>query len=359
MLLYIGSYTEGRPREGIHLARLDPETGALRLVASFAAGANPSFLALHPDGRTLYAVNETAEYEGRPSGAVTALAITPETGALTVRGQHPSEGGAPCHLTTDREGRVLFVANYAGGTVPFFPIAPDGSLVPASRLVLHVGSGPDPVRQATAHPHCIAVDPSNRFAIVPDLGADRVHVYRLQRGAESLVLVEGAGIRSRPGAGPRHAVFHPTLPLVYVVNELDSTVTTLSFDRGTGRLAPIATDPTLDAPPGATNNPADIHVTPDGRTLYVSNRGPDSIAVFSVVDGTGTLTREQVVPCGGHWPRAFALDATGRWLLVANQRSDTVTVLERDVQTGRLAPTTRSLHVPAPACICFLPPGER
>lgn len=358
MLLYIGSYTGGGPGEGVHLARLDPKTGELRHVASFDAGVNPSFLALHPDGRTLYAANETEEHDGAATGAVTALAIAPGTGTLTRRVQHPSEGGAPCHLATDREGSVLFVANYAGGTLALLPIATDGSLAPAVHVERHSGSGPDPERQSAPHPHCTAIDPSNRFAIVTDLGTDRVHVHEIGAASASLRQCADAGFRSRPGAGPRHVVFHPTLPLAYVVNELDSTVTTLSFDRETGRLAAGANDSTLDAPWSGTNQPAGIHVAPDGGSLYVSNRGHDSIAVFTIEDRTGALALEQVVSCGGRWPRDFALDRTGRWLLVANQRSGSVTVLARDGRTGRLTPTPRHLAVPDPACILFPAPQE-
>ena len=228
MILYIGSYTDDTHAEGVHLAAFDSSSGSLRHLASFDAGVNPSFLALHPNGRVLYAVNETAAHEGHATGAVGAFAIDPATGGLTRLGVQASGGAAPCHVTADHEGRAALVANYVGGSIALLPIAADGSLAPARQVVRHAGSGADPVRQATPHPHCIAVDPTNRFALVTDRGTDRVLVYRLDVAPGSLHHLESAGAVLRPGTGPRHLAFHPMLPLVFVANELDSTITTLS-----------------------------------------------------------------------------------------------------------------------------------
>ena len=217
----------------------------------------------------------------------------------------------------------------------------------------HKGTGPNAERQDAPHAHCILPDPSNRFALVADLGVDRVFVYRLDLDGKSLRHVEGGDAVMRPGAGPRHIAFHPTLPLVFVANELDSTVATLRFDAERGALAPIATNSTLPAGWTGTNYPADIHVAPTGRTLYVSNRGHNSVAVFSVADSTGALTLEQVVSTGGDWPRNFTLDPTGRWLLVANQRSNSVVVFSRDQESGRLTPTRQRIALSSPVCLRF------
>jgi 6-phosphogluconolactonase len=353
-LLYVGTYTEGGRTDGIYLVRFDRRTGKLRRVGAVAAGANPSFLAIHPNGRTLYAVNEVEKYDGKASGAVSAFAIANDTGALTRRNEQPSEGGAPCFVSVDRSGRVVLVANYAGGSVAALPIEADGSLAAPTHVAHHTGSGPNAERQEAPHAHCIVPDPSNRFALSADLGADRVFVYRLDLESKSLRRVESGDAVTRAGAGPRHIAFHPTLPFLFVTNELDSTVATLRFDAERGALSPLDTRSTLPAGWKGTNYPADIHIASTGRTLYASNRGHNSIAVFSVAAATGALTLDQVVSTDGDWPRNFGLDPSGRWLLVANQKSDSVVVFARDQKTGRLTPTRERIALPSPVCLRFL-----
>lgn len=352
-LLYVGTYTEGGRRDGIYLVRMDRRSGKLRRVGSVNAGANPSFLAIHPNGRVLYAVNELEKYNGKASGAVSAFAIASNTGALTRLDEQPSEGGAPCYVSVDRSGRVVLVANYVGGNVVLLPIQADGSLAQVSHVEQHKGRGPNAERQEAAHAHCIVADPSNRFALAADLGVDRVFVYRLDLDGKSLRHVDGGDAVMRPGAGPRHIAFHPTLPLVFVTTELDSTVATLRFDAERGALSPVNVLSTVPTGWTGTNYPADIHVAPSGRTLYVSNRGHNSIAVFSVAESTGALALEQVVSTEGDWPRNFSLDPTGRWLLVANQKSGSVVVLARDQESGRLTPTRERIALPSPACLRF------
>jgi len=352
-LLYVGTYTEGTKSEGVYLLRMDRRTGGLQRVGSVDAGANPSFLAIHPNGHILYAANEVEKYHGKSTGAVSAFTIANGTGALTRRDEQPSEGGAPCFVSVDRSGRVVLVANYVGGSVALLPIQKDGSVAPAATVVQHTGSGPNADRQSTAHAHCIVADPSNRFALSADLGADRVFVYRLDLDGDTLQHVEGGDAVMRPGAGPRHIAFHPTLPLVFVANELDSTVATLRFDAEHGALSAVGIVSTL--PPGSAgeNYPADIHMSPSGRSLYVSNRGHNSITVFSVAASTGALKLEQVISTGGDWPRNFSLDPSGKWLLVANQRSNSIVVFGRDEQTGRLTPTRQRIELPSPVCLRF------
>jgi len=304
---------------------------------------------MHPNRRVLYAVNELDH------GAVSAFTIDRATGALTRLNEQPSEGAAPCYVSVDRSGRVVLVANYAGGSIALLPIEPNGALAPATSVVQHTGKGPNAERQEAPHAHCILPDSSNRFVLEADLGLDRVFVYHLDLEGRSLRHIEEGDAVMRPGAGPRHLAFHPTLPLVFVANELDSTVATLRFDSARGALSPLGTLSTLPAGWTGTNYPADIHIASSGRTLYVSNRGHNSIAVFSVAKSTGALALDQVVSTEGDWPRNFSLDPTGRWLLVANQRSDSVVVFGCDPENGRLTPTRppQRLALPSPVCLRF------
>jgi 6-phosphogluconolactonase len=354
--LYVGTYTEGGRSEGIHLVRIDRRSGQLRKVGSIDSGPNPSFLAIHPNRRVLYAVNELEKYKGRPTGAVSAFAIARDSGALTRLNEQPSEGGAPCYVSVDRSGQVVLLANYVGGSIALLPIQPNGALAPAAHVVQHTGKGPNAERQEAPHAHCILPDPSNRFVLAADLGVDRVFVYRLDVESKSLRYVEAGDGVMRPGAGPRHIAFHPTLPLVFVANELDSTVAMLRFDAERGALSLFETHSTVPAGWTGTNYPADIHVASDGRTLYVSNRGHNSIAVFSVAESSGALRLDQVISSGGDWPRNFSLDPSERWLLVANQRSDSVVVFRRDPDSGRLTPTRQRISIPSPVCLRFLAP---
>jgi 6-phosphogluconolactonase len=351
-LLYIGTYTEGNHDDGIHLARFDTETGALRRQGAINAGANPSFLAIHPRGHTLYAVNETTEWHGKPGGGVTAFDIAPATGELSRLGEQYSEGGAPCYVSIDRAARVLLIANYVGGNIAVLPVV-DGTISTATHVVQHSGQGPNAERQEGPHAHCIVTDPSNRFALAVDLGVDRILVYRLGDDGNRLEHVAHGDAVLRPGAGPRHLAFHPTLPLVYVANELDSTVSTFRFESVQGTMTPVASTSTLPAGWRGTNYPADIHVAPSGRHLYLSNRGHNSIAVYSVAERTGSLALEQHISTEGDWPRNFSLDPSGNWLLVANQRSGSVVVLRRDQDTGRLTATGTKLDVPRAVCLRF------
>jgi len=354
-LMYVGTYTDGTKSEGIYLVRMDPHTGELRQVGAANGGANPSFLALHPNGRVLYAVNEVEKREGKAAGGVTALAISSNDGSLTTLNEQSSEGGAPCYVSVDQRGRAVLVANYVGGNVAILPIDAKGTLAAAANVSQHRGKGPNAERQEGPHAHCIVPDPSNRFALAADLGIDRVLVYRLDLNDRSLQHVEQSDGVLRPGAGPRHIAYHPTLPLVFVANELDSTVTSLHFDSKTGALSPRETHATLDPDWHGQNFPADIHFSKSGRTLYVSNRGHNSIAVFSV-SSSGAFKLEQIIPSGGDWPRNFALDPSGRWLLVAHQRSNSIVVFERDQRNGHLTPTQRRLELPSPVCLRFRTP---
>ena len=351
-LLYVGTYTDEKRTDGIYLVRMDARSGKLTQVGAVNAGANPSFLAIHPNGRFLYAVNELEKYNGKASGAVSSFTIAND-GTLMRRNEQASEGGAPCYVSVDRTGKVALVANYVGGNIAVLPIQSDGSLAPPSHVEQHKGNGPNAERQEGPHAHCVIPDASNRFALAADLGVDRVFVYRLDLDRKSIHHEESGDAAMKPGAGPRHIAFHPKLPLVFVSNELDSTVATLRFDSKRGALSPVSVQSTLPAGWKGTNFPADIHVAPSGRTVYVSNRGHNSIAVFSLAESTGALTLDQTISTKGDWPRNFSLHPSGRWLLVANQRSNSVIVFARDDKSGRLTATSERLELPSPVCLVF------
>lgn len=351
--LYVGTYTGQGASRGIYALSLDRESGALRRGRLVAETASPSYLALAPDGRALYAVNELTEFAGRPSGAVTAFARDTRTGALTSLGQQPSGGGAPCYITVDRAGRYVLVANYVGGSVALLPIERNGRLGEATALVQHVGTGPNAQRQEGPHAHCIILDAPNRFAIAADLGTDAVLIYRVDDRRGVLSAAEQPMVKLRPGAGPRHLAFAPDSATLYVLNELDSTLVTLAYDPVRGRLSERATVSTRPVSAAGDNFPAAVRVHPRGHTVYASNRGDDTIAVFSVSRDTGRLALVQTVSTGGQWPRDFALDPTGSQMLVANQRSDSVVGFRIDPATGRLSPTGARVELPTPVCLLF------
>jgi 6-phosphogluconolactonase len=350
--LWIGTYTDPGVTEGVHLVRLDTRTGALARHAAFDVGPNPSFLALGPKGQVLYAVNEVTELAGQATGGVSAFAVA-GAGALARLGpMRQTRGGAPCYVSVTRDGGTVLVANYVGGNVAAFRTTADGVLADAAQVDQHAGTGPNAERQEGPHAHSIVPDPTGRWALSADLGADRVYVYALEQAAGGVTLRRASEAAMTPGSGPRHLAFHPTLPLVFVANELDNTVSTLQWDAASGTLGLGGSVSTLPAGWSGKSQVADIHLAPDARTLYVSNRGHDSIAVFSGVEG-GTLTLVQHASTEGHWPRNFGIDPSGRWLLVANERSNAVVVLARDESSGRLTSTGQRLAIPKPVCVRY------
>ncbi|MEX2099949.1 MAG: lactonase family protein, partial [Acidimicrobiia bacterium] len=348
--LYVGTYTSGESK-GIYRFHLDPATGALSPAGDPTEAVNPSFLAFHPSRRFLYAVNETGDAPKDPSGAVSAFAIDPATGGLTFLNQQPSGGPAPCHLTIDKEGRHALVANYWGATVAVLPIQADGRLGPATTVVRHEGRSVNPERQAEPHPHSINLDPANRFAFVADLGLDKLAAYRFDGKKGLLARHDPGTVGLKPGAGPRHLSFHPDGRRAYVINELDSSITRLAYDAGDGAMKAVQNVPTLPAGFQGRNITAEIAVHPDGTLLYGSNRGHDSIAIFTIDKATGALTATGHQPTGGKTPRNFAIDPTGAYLLAANQESDTIAVFRIDRASGRLAPAGRPVRVPRPVCL--------
>ena len=350
VMLYVGTYTSGESK-GIYRFHLDPATGALSPAGEPTESVSPSFLAFHPSRRFLYAVNETGDAPNDPSGAVSAFAVDPATGGLTFLNQQPSGGAAPCHVTIDKEGRHAIVANYWGGTVEVLPIQADGRLGPPSMVLRHQDRSTRPGRPPKPHPHSTNLDAANRFAFVADLGLDEVVAYRFDAKTGRLAPHESGSVRLAAGAGPRHLAFHPDGRQAYVINELDSTITRLAYDAATGAMTVGQTVSTL--PPGfqGKNSTAEVVVHPDGTLLFGSNRGHDSIAIFTIDKATGVLTAAGHQPTGGKTPRNFAIDPTGAYLLAANQDSDTIAVFRIDRASGRLAPVGRPVRVPRPVCL--------
>ncbi|MCC3158251.1 lactonase family protein [Hymenobacter sp. 15J16-1T3B] len=352
-LLYVGTYGPAE-QDNLWLYRLHPRTGELTRVAGFRGGIKPGFLALSPDHCFLYAVNASLDFQGRSTGSVRAFAVDQRTGALTSLNEQASEGAGPCYVSLTPGGRGVLVANYFGGTVAALPVQPDGTLAAASAVDQHQGSGPHK-NQDRAHAHCILPDPAGRFALAVDLGNDQVLSYALRPEAPLLQLPAQVAFRGAPGAGPRHLAFHPNGRWAYLINELNSTVTALRYDAAAGTFAELHSLSALPAGFSGANSCADIHVSPNGRFVYGSNRGHDSLAVFAVDGETGRLTLVEHVSTQGKTPRNFTLAPDGRLLLVANQNSDSIFSYHVDARTGRLRPTGFGATVPAPVCLQLLP----
>ncbi len=362
MYIYVGTYTRSLPHvaaksEGIYLIRMDPATGLLEHVSKTVGVDNPSFLAVHPNGRYLYAVNEVGDFQDKDSGAVSAFAINAEDGALSFLNQQPTDGAAPCHLTVDATGKAVVSANYSGGSVAVHPIKSDGTLGKMSDFVQHAGSSVNPERQQEPHAHSVTMDPSNQRVYACDLGTDQVMIYQLDPEKGALEPNEPAHADSpRKGAGPRHFDFHPNGRIAYAINELDSTITVFQYTDVLGSLNPVQTISTLPENFEGRSHCADIHVHPSGKFVYGSNRGHDSIAVFAVDQETGRLATREHQPTGGRVPRNFAIDPSGSFLLAANQNSDNVVVFRINLATGKLTPTGYELTVPTPVCLRFWQP---
>jgi 6-phosphogluconolactonase len=354
--MYVGTYTaEGSTSKGIYGYRFSPGNAQVTPVGLAAQATNPSFLAVHPSHRFLYAVNETGNYKGQKSGAVSAFAIDRATGKLTLLNEVPSGGADPCYITVDKTGKFVLVANYTGGSVSVFPILQDGRLGDASAFVQHTGKGSNPKRQEGPHAHSIDLSPDNRFAIVDDLGLDETLVYKFDSAKGSLVPDEPAFAKADAGAGPRHFAFHPHRNFGYVIDEMGSMVSVFSFDAAGGVLRPLQTISTIPKNFAGQNDDAEIQVHSSGKFLYASNRGHDSIAVFAIDQSKGTLTLIEYVPTKGQSPRNFEIDPTGTLLFAANEKSDNIVIFRINAQTGRLTATDKVLDISQPVCVKFVP----
>jgi 6-phosphogluconolactonase len=353
-LVYIGTYTENKSK-GIYAYRFDAATGQMSSLGLAAESVNPSFLAGDPSRRFLFAVNEISKYEGRSSGGVSAFVIDPGTGKLTFLNEVASRGAGPCHITVDKTGKYVLVANYEGGSLAVFPILKDGRLGESSALVQHHGASIDPQRQEGPHAHSVYLSPDNRFALCADLGLDEVLVYRFDAEKGTLAPNNPPFAKVNPGAGPRHFAFHPSGKFGYAIDEMQSTVTAFSYEPSSGALQVLQTVSTLPKDFQGESTAAEVFVHPSGKFLYGSNRGHDSIAIFTINSRKGTLTPNGYALTLGKTPRNFALDPTGSYVLAANQDSDNVVQLRIDPNTGRLTPTGQVLEVPSPVCVTFVP----
>lgn len=358
--VYVGTYTGGpSASKGIYKLELDLNTGKLSAPELVAETPSPSFLAIHPTQRYLYSVSETADFQGKKSGAVAAFAIDPSTGSLKPLNVQPSLGASPCHLVVDQTGKALLLANYTGGNVTALPIGRDGRLGEPTCSIQHQGSSVNKARQEAPHAHSINLDANNRFAVAADLGLDKLLVYRFDPEKAMLSPNDPPSTSVASGSGPRHFAFHPDGKHAYAINEMKLTVTAFDYDPAQGTLKEVQTISTL---PEGTDQPglstAEVQVHPTGKFLYGSNRGHNTLAIFAIDAASGKLRAVGHQPTGGKTPRNFGIDPTGTFVLAANQDSDSIVVFRVDPNTGKLAETGHSAQVPRPVCVKFLVPGD-
>lgn len=353
-LVYAGTYT-GPKSQGIYAYRFDTETGKMTPLGLAAETVNPTFLDIHPNHHFLYAINEIGNLNGKKVGGVSAFAIDAATGKLRLLNQQSSGGDGPCHVMVDKAGKNLLVANYGGGSVASLPIKPDGSVGEMATFVQHQGSGPNKERQAGPHGHCFIFDPANKFALACDLGLDQVLVYKFDGATGKVTPNDPPFGRVPAGAGPRHLSFHPNGKFVYVINELDSTMSVFTYDSARGALAIVQTVSTLPAGFSGNNSCAEVEVHPNGKFVYGSNRGHNSIAVFAIDEASGRIQLVENKSTEGKTPRHFTLDPTGKFLLAENQDSGTIALLKVDAKSGRLTSMEQTVSVGSPVCLKFVP----
>jgi 6-phosphogluconolactonase len=362
-LVYVGTFTETPAKsKGIYVFWLrtegnDASQNATLVPLGVAAETpSPSFLALDTKRRLLFCVNEADTFNGKPGGGVSAFAIDPASGKLKLLNQRSSMGAGPCQLVLDKTGRNVLVANYQSGNVAVLPVGADGTLGEATCVIQDAGKGPNAKRQEGPHAHCVTMSPDNKFAFVCDLGIDKVMIFKFDAERGKLTPNEPAFVQTKPGAGPRHLVFHPNGKFAYLIHELDSTITTFAYDSQTGTLKELQTLSSLPGDYAGPNKAAEIAIVPSGKFLFASNRGNETVALFAIDSQTGTLKWVEEQNTGGKTPRQFGIEPSGRQLAICNQDSDTVLMCGIDGMTGRLKPSGILAQVPSPACAVFLPP---
>ena len=353
--LFVGTYTEGASAEGskgIYVYTFDAATGETKPVST-ASAINPSYLAIAPGGQFVYAVGET---HGAVPGSVSAFSFDKKTGKLTFIDKQVSAGADPCYVAVDAHRKWAVVANYSGGNFSALPIAADGSLQPAAQTFQHTGSGALKGRQDKAHVHSTILSPDEKYLVVCDLGTDKLSVLHFNPASSRQPLEPAADsvVSLQPGVGPRHSAFHPTKPYCYVIEELTGTVD--AFHYLNGKMTPIQHISSLPDGFKGDIGSADIHVSPNGKFLYASNRGDaNSIVIYAIDQATGKLTVKGFQSTMGKTPRNFVIDPTGHWLLAANQNGKNVVIFKIDQQTGMPTPTGKQLEVPAPVCLKMTP----
>jgi 6-phosphogluconolactonase len=352
-LVFVGTYT-GPVSKGIYAYRFNPGTGQAISLGLVAETANPSFLAIDPNRRFLYAVNEISEYQGQRSGSVSAFAIDQRSGRLALLNRVASRGDGPCYVSLDKTGKYVLVTNYGSGSIAVFPVLDDGRLGEATTVIQHSGHGPDRQRQEGPHPHQIDLSADNRFAIVTDLGLDQLLVYPFDPAKGTLAASQPPYAKVAPGAGPRHFSFAPHADFLYVINELQSNVSQYSYETAAGKVQQLATVSALPEGFRGTSYAAEIAMDPEGKFLYASNHGHDSIAIFAIDSAAGTPRFLEAVSTGGKTPRHFEIAPGGTYLFAANQESNQIVVFKIDKSTGQLTPSGLVLDVPSPACVKFV-----
>jgi 6-phosphogluconolactonase len=350
-LAFVGTYTGKTGSKGIYAFDFDSATGKLTPRGLAAESVSPSWVAIHPSGKFVYAANEAGK-----QSAITAYSLDAKTAKLTQLNQLPAVGEDPCYLSFDQTGKYLFAANYSSGNVVVFPILPDGKLGEHTAAVKDAGTrGPNKERQEAPHAHWVQVSPDNRFVLVSDLGLDAILIYRFDATKGTLSPNDPPFGKLAPGAGPRHIAFSPNGKFVYVISELNSTVTAFAFDPAKGSLQNLQVISTLPSDFHGRNDTAEIAVHPNGKWLYASNRGHDSVTVFSIEPGTGKLQLVGDFPTRGKEPRHFIVDPTGQYLLAENQNSNTIVVFRIDTSTGPLTKISQVDDIASPVCLAFLP----
>lgn len=352
-LVYIGTYT-GPKSKGIYAYRFDAAALKLESVGLVGEIVRPSFLTVHPNQRFLYAVSELGN-DGKVNGSITAFAIDRKSGMLTPLNTVSSGGGGSCHLVVDKTGKALVVANYGSGRVASFKVEPDGRLSDPISVIQHSGSSVDRHRQTGPHAHAVVLSADNRFVFVPDLGLDQIRIYRLDAATAQLTPNDPPFVTVKAGSGPRHFAFSPNGRFAYSIHEMGSMVTAWAYTAASGSLAQVQTISTLPADFHGEDNSAEIEVDAQGKFLYASNRGHDSITVFAIAPADGRLSVVENVPTQGRTPRNFKIDPTGRYLFAANQDSNNIVIFKIDPQSGRLTPTGQVLEVQSPVCVQFVP----
>jgi len=351
--VFVGTYSPS-DQQGIHVYRMDA-SGTLKRLHGISGVSNPSFLAVSPNQRYLYCVNETGNFQGQETGGVSAFAIDPETAELTFLNEQPSKGKGPCYVTVDQTNRYVLVANYGGGSVAMLPIEENGRLGQPCDHHQHEGSSVNERRQQGPHAHAFVIDPTNTYAYAPDLGIDKIMIYKLDHEHGKLIPNDPPFAAVKPGSGPRHFTFHPNGKLAYAIQELSSEITTFVFDQETGALNEIQTLSTLPEDFNGNNSCADIHISPNGMFLFGSNRGHNSLAIYSIEPTTGKLEFVGHESTRGETPRNFNIAPSGQFLLAANQNTDNIIPFELDQETGSLTPTGQEIEVSKPVCVKYMP----
>lgn len=348
--LYVGTFCE-QEDNGIYVFEFDRKQGSVRQIQAINGFESPSYLEIHPSGEFLYSVNRSSVTENENWGSVSSFQIDSHSGQIRHMNSQPAQGGESCHLALDSEGRMVFIANYNQGNIAAFPVLNNGTLAEASEVRQHMGSGPNRERQEGPHAHCVAVSANDRWLYAVDLGIDRIKVYEIDYENSQLIdLPAGDGI-SKPGSGPRHIALHPTINKAYVIEELASSITSYDLDPVSGALTPDQTVPTIPETFNDTNYCADIHIHPNGKLLYASNRGHDSLAIYRINENTGELTFIAYQTVFGKWPRNFLIDPEGDFIFVVNQNSDNLVIFLVNPETGLLKRTNQEINIPNPVCV--------